>query len=189
MSIAAQPNPPALPSSRLFRDALSRFATGVTFVTGAPAGEPAGLIVNSFSSVSLEPPLVSISVSRGSLTWSRIRQTGRFGVSILSAESEAFVARVTPPGADRFTGLNWHPGRTGVPLLVDTLATLECRIVAVHPGGDHWIVVGHVEELAVASIDEPLVFFAGRFRVLAGRGDRRRSHRDLARPTRVRKDG
>jgi flavin reductase (DIM6/NTAB) family NADH-FMN oxidoreductase RutF len=169
MSITAQPHPPApAPSPRSFRDALSRFATGVTFVTGAPAGEPAGLIVNSFSSISLEPPLVSISASRTSLTWSRIRQTGRFGVSILSAEHEAFVARATPPGADRFAGLDWHPGRAGTPLLTDALATLECRIVAEHPAGDHWIIVGRVEELAVASFDEPLVFFAGRFRVLAG---------------------
>jgi flavin reductase (DIM6/NTAB) family NADH-FMN oxidoreductase RutF len=180
MSIAAQTHPLARPPSPLsFRDALSRFATGVTFVTGAPAGEPAGLIVNSFSSVSLEPPLVSISPSRGSLTWSRIRQTCRFGVSILSADSEAFVVRATPRDADRFAGLNWRPGLTGVPLLVDALATLECRIVAEHPAGDHWIVVGRVEELTVASIDDPLVFFAGRFRALTGvsRPVRRRAGR------------
>jgi flavin reductase (DIM6/NTAB) family NADH-FMN oxidoreductase RutF len=105
VSIAAQPQLPRLPPSpRSFRDALSRFATGVTFVTGAPAGEPAGVIVNSFSSVSLEPPLVLVSPSRASLTWSRIRNTGQFGVSILSAEHEAFVARATPPGADRLPG-------------------------------------------------------------------------------------
>ena len=131
-----------------FRDALGRFATGVAFVTAAPDGEPAGLIVNSLTSVSLEPPLVSFCPSRSSLTWSRMRRAGRFGVNILGRQHERFAKRATPAGADRFAGLNWELGHGGVPLLTDALATLECEIFAEHPAGDHWIVVGRVDDVA-----------------------------------------
>ena len=152
-----------------FRDALGRFATGVAFVTAAPEGEPAGLIVNSFASVSLEPPLVSFSPSRTSLTWSRMRRTGRFGVNVLGRRHEPFVKRATPIGADRFAGLDWEPGRTGVPLISDALATLECEIAAEHGAGDHWIVVGRVCDLRVSLDDDPLVFFGGAFSALRRR--------------------
>ena|SRR5215211_1140954 len=160
----AQPAP--APDPRSFREALGRFATGVAFVTAAPDGEPAGLIVNSLTSVSLEPPLVSFSPARSSLTWSRMRRAGRFGVNVLGREHEHFARRATPPGADRFAGLDWAPGRGGVPLLADALAWLECEIVAEHPAGDHWIVVGRVDDLRVSSVGEPLLFFAGEFGAL-----------------------
>ena len=167
--------PPATASAtqaldtRSLRDALGRFATGVAFVTAAPDGEPAGMIVNSFASVSLEPPLVSFSPSRTSLTWSRMRRTGRFGVNVLGRRHEPFVQRATPAGADRFAGLDWEPGRTGVPLINDALATLECEIAAEHGAGDHWIVVGRVCDLRVSPDDDPLVFFGGAFAALRRR--------------------
>ena len=152
------------PDARSFRDALGRFATGVVFVTAAPCGEPEGLIVNSFASVSLDPPLVSFCAARTSLTWKRMRRTGRVGVNVLARHHEAFALRAAPPGADRFAGLGWEPGRGGAPLLADALATLDCEIVAEHPAGDHWIVVGRVDELRVAPLGDPLVFFAGAYR-------------------------
>jgi 3-hydroxy-9,10-secoandrosta-1,3,5(10)-triene-9,17-dione monooxygenase reductase component len=154
---------PAGPDARSFRDALGRFATGVAFVTAAPDGEPAGLIVNSLQSVSLEPPLVSFCPSRSSLTWSRMRRAGRFGVSVLGRQHEPFAVRASRAGADRFAGLDWARGRGGVPLVTDALATLECEIVAEHPAGDHWIVVGRVDSLALAPDGDPLVFYAGAF--------------------------
>ena len=110
MALPAQANPAPARDARSFRDALARFATGVAFVTAAPDGQPAGLIVNSLTSVSLEPPLVSFSPSRSSLTWSRMRRTGRFGVNILARQHERFAKRATPAGADRFAGLNWKLG-------------------------------------------------------------------------------
>jgi flavin reductase (DIM6/NTAB) family NADH-FMN oxidoreductase RutF len=124
------------------------------------------LIVNSLASVSLEPPLLSFCPARGSLTWSRMRRTGRFGVSLLAAQHERFAIRATPAGADRFAGLDWEPGRGGVPLLTDALATLECEIVAEHPAGDHWIIVGQVENVRITRVEHPLIFFAGAFRAL-----------------------
>jgi len=167
----AQPPCPAAPApdARSFRDALGRFATGVAFVTAAPDGQPAGLIVNSLTSVSLEPPLVSFCPSRSSLTWSRMRRTGRFGVNVLGRQHEPFAIRATPAGADRFAGLDWQTGPHGTPLLTDALATLQCEIVAEHPAGDHWIVVGQVDELRISASKEPLVFFAGAFSALQRR--------------------
>jgi 3-hydroxy-9,10-secoandrosta-1,3,5(10)-triene-9,17-dione monooxygenase reductase component len=165
--VLAVPAPAAAaPDARSFRDALGRFATGVAFITAAPDGEPAGLIVNSLTSVSLEPPMISFCPSRGSLTWSRMRRAGCFGVNVLGRHHERFARRATPAGADRFADLDWEPGHRGVPLLTDALTALECELVAEHATGDHWIVVGRVTGLRVGRIKQPLIFFASAFRGL-----------------------
>jgi 3-hydroxy-9,10-secoandrosta-1,3,5(10)-triene-9,17-dione monooxygenase reductase component len=182
---ATAPVPPA-PDARSFRDALGRFATGVAFVTAAPDGEPAGLIVNSLTSVSLDPPLVSFCPSRSSLTWSRMRRDGRFGVNVLGRQHEQFAVRATPAGADRFAGLDWQPGRSGVPLLADALASLECEIVAEHPTGDHWIVVARVDAVRISPDKDPLLFFAGEFGALQARLRPGRGSDSLARSSRQR---
>jgi 3-hydroxy-9,10-secoandrosta-1,3,5(10)-triene-9,17-dione monooxygenase reductase component len=151
----------AAPDARSLRDALGRFATGVAFITATPDGKPTGLIVNSLTSVSLTPPLIAFCPSRHSLTWSRMRRAQRFAVNVLGRHHERFAMRATPAGTDRFAGLDWQPGHGGLPLLTDALATLECEIVAEHPTGDHWIVVGRVDNLRTSPIKDPLVFFAG----------------------------
>jgi 3-hydroxy-9,10-secoandrosta-1,3,5(10)-triene-9,17-dione monooxygenase reductase component len=166
MALTAQAPTARAPGARSYRDALGRFATGVALVTAAPDGEPTGLIVNSLTSASLKPPLVSFSPSRSSLTWSRMRRAGRFAVNVLGRQHEHFARRAARPGADRFDGLDWKLGEGGVPLLTDALATLECDIVAEHPAGDHWIVVGRVDNLHISPINDPLVFFAGTFGAL-----------------------
>ena len=166
MALTAETQSAPAPDARSFRDALSRFATGVAFVTAAPDGEPAGLIVNSLASVSLEPPLVSFGPSRTSLTWSRMRRAGRFAVNVLGSHHEGFAKRAAPAGADRFAGLDWRPGQGGAPLLSDALASIECEIVAEHAAGDHWIVVGQVDHLRTMPNAAPLLFFAGQFGTL-----------------------
>jgi 3-hydroxy-9,10-secoandrosta-1,3,5(10)-triene-9,17-dione monooxygenase reductase component len=163
MASAAPAGLPAGVDAPTFRDALGRFATGVAFVTATPDGEPAGLIVNSLASVSLDPPLVSFCPSRRSLTWSRMRRAGWFGVNVLGHGHEAFARGAARAGADRFDGLRWALGHSGVPLVQDALATLECEIVAEHPAGDHWIVVGRVDDARLAPATDPLIFFAGGF--------------------------
>jgi 3-hydroxy-9,10-secoandrosta-1,3,5(10)-triene-9,17-dione monooxygenase reductase component len=152
--------------TRSFREALGRFATGVAFVTAAPDGEPAGLIVNSLASVSLEPPLVSFCPSRNSFTWSRMRRTGRCGINILGRQHESFARRAALPGADRFAGLDWALGQGGAPLITDALSSFECEIVAEHPTGDHWIVVGRVDSMCTSPANDPLIFFDGAFRAV-----------------------
>jgi 3-hydroxy-9,10-secoandrosta-1,3,5(10)-triene-9,17-dione monooxygenase reductase component len=166
MALAAPVPAASAPDARSFRDALGRLATGVAFVTAAPNGQPAGLIVNSLTSVSLEPPMVSFCPSRDSLTWSRMRRAERFGVNLLGGQHERFAIRAAPAGSDRFAGLDWELGPGGAPLVTDALASLECEIVAEHPAGDHWIVVGRVDALRISPIDAPLVFFGGAFRTV-----------------------
>jgi 3-hydroxy-9,10-secoandrosta-1,3,5(10)-triene-9,17-dione monooxygenase reductase component len=169
MALQAPAQPAPAPDARAFRDALGRFATGVAFITAAPEGEPAGLIVNSLASVSLEPQLVSFSAARSSFTWARMRRARRFGVNVLGRQHERFAVRATPADADRFAGLDWEPGRSGVPLLTGALASLECEIVAEHPAGDHCIVVGRVDDLHISPSKDALVFFAGAFGTLRER--------------------
>jgi len=166
MTLAAPVHTGPGSDARSFRDALGRYATGVAFVTAAPDGEPTGLIINSLTAVSLDPRLISFSPARNSLTWSRMRRTGHFGVNVLGRQHERFARGATPPGADRFANIDWKPGPSGVPLVTDALATLECEIVAQHPAGDHWIVVGHVDYLRISPIKDPVLFFAGQFRAL-----------------------
>jgi flavin reductase (DIM6/NTAB) family NADH-FMN oxidoreductase RutF len=150
------------PDARSFRAALGLFPTGVAFITAAPDDEPVGLIVDSLTSVSLEPPLVSFCPSRSSLTWSRMRRAERLGVNVLGRGHEQFVRRAAPAGANRFAGLEWRL-IDGVPLVVDALACLECEITAEHVAGDHSIVVAAVRALRLASRGDPLVHFAGAF--------------------------
>ena len=172
MALAAPTTAVAAPDARSFRDALGRFATGVAFVTAAPDGEPAGLVVNSLTSVSLEPPLVSFCPARHSLTWSRMRRARRFGVNVLGRQHERFARLATPAGADRFAGLDWELGAGGVPLVTDALASLECEIFAEHATGDHWIVVGQAHTVRISPNNDPLVFFAGAFGALNTRSRR-----------------
>ena len=149
---AIQPAEPGL-DERSLRTAFGRFATGVAFVTTELDDTPLGLIVSSFAAVSLQPPLVSFCPSRDSITWQRMRHAGRFTVHVLDERHGGFVRRAAPPGADRFA----EPD-----VLRDALASLECEIADQHAAGDHWIVVGQVRGLRVATYARPLVYFDGR---------------------------
>lgn len=143
------------------RQVLGRFATGVTVVTGADEAKPLGLAVNSFTSISLDPPLVGFCVNRASSTWPRIRVSGSFCVNVLGAPQEALSRTFALAGHDRFAGVQWHPSPSGAPLLDGVIAWIDCAVFAEHPAGDHLIVIGQVRNLGVGDGDEPLVFYRG----------------------------
>ena len=166
--LVASPPAPGVDAGR-FRETLGRFATGVALVSAAPEGAPLGLIANSVAAVSLSPPLISVCPSRGSFTWQRMRRVGRFGVNVLGVQHEDFVRRAAPPGAERFSGIDWNLTLSGVPRLGDALAFIDCAIEAEHPAGDHWIVVGRVEDAHIEPAGIPLVFWASRFARLRSR--------------------
>jgi len=144
-----------------FRQVLGHFATGVTVVTGMAGGEPVGLAVNSFTSVSLAPELVSFCVSVRSTSWPRLRPAGVFCVNILADDQEAVSRAFAAHGSDRFQGVGWHPSPSGAPVLAGALAWLDCTVEAEHPAGDHVIVVGRVRALDVDHEGRPLVFYRG----------------------------
>jgi 3-hydroxy-9,10-secoandrosta-1,3,5(10)-triene-9,17-dione monooxygenase reductase component len=153
-----------------FRTVLSHFATGVVVVTGSTPEGPAGLTCQSFSSLSLEPPLVLLSIARVSASWPRIRDTGRFAVNVLSSAQADLSTAFAVSGGDKFAGVGWREGLFGTPLIDGALAQLECELEAVHPGGDHEIVVGRVRGLAAVpqlEAPSPLVFFRSAYRRLS----------------------
>jgi 3-hydroxy-9,10-secoandrosta-1,3,5(10)-triene-9,17-dione monooxygenase reductase component len=156
-----------------FRRVLGNFATGVTVVT-APATAleagpdgPVGFACQSFTSLSLDPPLVAFMVGRTSTTWPRIARTGVFCVNVLSTSQSDLCRAFAVSGADKFAGVAYDAAPvTGSPRLADTLAWIDCAIHAVHTGGDHLVVVGRVEALGTsddADRSGPLVFYRGQF--------------------------
>ncbi|WP_199848191.1 flavin reductase family protein [Streptomyces dysideae] len=151
-----------------FRRVLGNFATGVTVITApATAGEstPAGFACQSFSALSLDPPLVAFMVGRTSTTWPRIARAGAFCVNVLGAHQGDLCRGFAVSGADKFAGVPYDAApASGAPRLAGTLAWIDCTIHAVHTGGDHLIVVGRVEALDTGGSDiAPLLFHRGRF--------------------------
>ena len=156
----AVPDIGALAAHR-FRRVLGQFPTGVALVTAATSEGPAGMAVNSFTSVSLDPPLVSFCAARSSSTWPRIRDSGAFAVNVLGELHAEVSRRFAQQGADRFAGLGHRPGATGAPVLDGVAAHLDCELHAVHDAGDHVIVLGHVVHLDADEGVRPLVFHSG----------------------------
>ena len=148
-----------------FRDVLGRFASGVTVVTARELGRPVGLTCQSFTSVSLDPPLVLFVAAHSSRAWPVIRAAGRFCVNVLAAD-QAWVSNVMASrGSDKFADLDWEPSAvTGSPTLPGALAYVDCTLEAVHPGGDHDVVIGRVVDLRASAPGDPLLFYRGRYR-------------------------
>jgi flavin reductase (DIM6/NTAB) family NADH-FMN oxidoreductase RutF len=147
-----------------FRQVMGHFCTGVTIVTAADAGEPLGLTLQSFTSLSLDPPLISLAVGRGSATWPRIRDVGAFAVNILTEDQEALCRRFASSGGEKFTGVGWKASTTGAPVLDDVLGWVDCRLEAEHDAGDHIIAIARVVDLGVNDDHgTPLLFYRGGF--------------------------
>ncbi|MCJ7672900.1 MAG: flavin reductase family protein [Acidimicrobiia bacterium] len=155
------------PDAKEFRAVLGQFATGVTIITATHDGEPVGVAANSFTSVSLDPPLVLFCVATTSSTWPRIEQARKFAVNILGEHQEDLSNLFAQKGADRFGQTEWHLGVGGSPVLHDTLGYIDCEFWHEYDGGDHIIVVGRVVDLAVQRDAGPLLFFRGKYGRLA----------------------
>jgi 3-hydroxy-9,10-secoandrosta-1,3,5(10)-triene-9,17-dione monooxygenase reductase component len=149
--------------TRSLRNALGAFATGVTIVTTRRAdGGDVGLTANSFSSVSLDPPMILWSLARTSSNIESFRAAGHFAVHILSADQDALSAQFASKTGDKFAGVEFHRGRDDIPLLRACAARFECRTAFQYEGGDHVIFVGEVLEFT-HSEKPPLVFHGGRY--------------------------
>ncbi|MCQ3803042.1 MAG: flavin reductase family protein [bacterium] len=154
--------------SLTFRKACGQFMTGVTIVTTIDQKTgPAGLAANSFTSVSLDPPLVLISVDRGANSLRALESSGRYAVHILGAHQEDLCRRFAKSdlsGTEKLEGVSWTPGMGGVPLLDDYLVRFECRVVNAVPGGDHVIYLAEVERLDFEETEAAaLGFFRGAY--------------------------
>ncbi|MBP2708170.1 flavin reductase family protein [Microbispora sp. RL4-1S] len=152
------------------REALGSFASGVVVVTASGPGGPLGFTCQSFTSLSLDPLLVSLAVARTSRTWPRIREVGDFCVNVLAEDQRELSAMFAGPEAGRFAGVRWRPGLGGAPILDGVCAWISCQIWSEHDGGDHTIIVGRVTALDAAPSPAPLLFHRGRYGALAKTG-------------------
>lgn len=152
---------------RTLRDALGCFATGVTIVTCIDAdGRPVGLTANSFTSVSLDPPLLLVCVHKQAASAPALVAASRFAVNVLQTGQQPASIRFSTRTQDRFGTTPWSTGETGAPILMDSLGVFECAHHAVHDGGDHHVLVGQVMRVAFDPSLDPLLYFRGRYRRL-----------------------
>ena len=152
---------PLPPDDATYRTVLGHFATGVVIITAIDGDEPVGMAANSFTSVSLDPPLVLFCAAKSSSTWPRIETSGNWAANILDDDGEEVCRLFAQKGADRFARIAYTPGRTGSPILEDALAFVDCETIAKHDAGDHVIVVGRIVELGYQHEGKPLLFYRG----------------------------
>ncbi len=169
MTIHTHPVAPI--DSREFRRSLGKFATGITVITTrSPDGRPIGFTANSFSSVSLDPPLVLWNLARTSPNLAHFERCSHYAVNVLAADQMALSQRFANSSADRFADLRFYEGAGGAPLIPGCCAWFECVNEARHPGGDHVIFVGRVERFARAE-RPPLLYHGGHYCVLSRHPD------------------
>ena len=153
----------AMMDENRFRSVMSRLVTGVSLVTGRRDGSMHGLTVNAVSSVSLDPPLVLVCLDRNGTSHDPIIASGAFAVSVLASDQEGLAHRFARgTHRERFAGVAFRDGASGSPVLADALAWLDCAIRAVHPAGDHSIVVGEVRGCGAVEGD-PLTFYRSEY--------------------------
>jgi flavin reductase (DIM6/NTAB) family NADH-FMN oxidoreductase RutF len=152
---------------RTLRDALGCFATGVTVVTCLDkAGKPVGLTANSFTSVSLDPPLLLVCLAKEAASAPALLAAPNFAVNVLQTGQQPASIRFSTRAEDRFGPNDWSPGELGAPVLKASLGVFECEAHAVHEGGDHHILLGRVIKATFDAALDPLLYFRGRYRRL-----------------------
>ncbi len=149
--------------AKYFRDTLGCFATGVTIITTVDSeGGPVGLTANSFSSLSLDPPLVLFCLDRNVVSFSAFHSNRHFAVNILGADQEDMARRFAQSGSEKWNGVGFETWDTGCPILGGCIANLECNTDSIYEGGDHVIIVGEVVRVANGG-GTPLAFFRGQY--------------------------
>lgn len=162
-------DPEAAAQARKFRDVLGLFCSGVTVVTSVSEGKPVGMTCQSFSSVSLEPPLIMFSPAKTSRAWPLMRRAGYFCVNILASDQSELSNGMATKGDEKFDGVGRSTAATGAPVIEGVLGYIDCTVHQVVEAGDHYIVVGQVKELSFGDASgastkvDPLLFFQGRY--------------------------
>lgn len=152
--------------SRTLRDALGCFATGVTVATCLHEGVPAGLTVNSFTSVSLDPPLLLVCIHKLAASADALIAASHFAINVLQTGQQPASITFSTRVENRFGTTPWSCGEAGAPILEDSLGVFECERYAVYDGGDHHILVGQVVKASFDGSLDPLLYFRGRYRRL-----------------------
>ena len=156
----------------LFRRTLGHFCSGVTVVTSLDEGFPVGFACQSFTALSLDPPLVLFCPRTGSASWQRIERTGHFCVNVLTEEQREVSRVFGTSNPDKFAGLAWAPSPGGAPILDGVLTWADALIEKVHEAGDHQVVIGRVTDLGECRPSRPLLFYRGRYTVTEAQSPR-----------------
>lgn len=147
-----------------FRRVLGHYPTGVCVVTAIdPYGAAVGMVVGSFTSVSLKPPLVAFFPDKSSSSWPRIESAGRFCVNVLASDQNSLCGRFASKVPDKFAGIAFSLSANGSPVLTDVVAWIDCNLYAVHEAGDHFIALGEVVGLETMREAQPMLFFQGKY--------------------------
>ena len=164
--MTGSPDVPRIVDPGAMREVLGHFASGVTVVTALTADGPAGFTCQSFSSLSLDPPLVAFAPARSSQTWPALRAIGRFCVNVLAEGQDAVSQNFARSGVDKFAEVPWSPSAHGSPVLDDVVAWIDGELWAEYDGGDHSIVVARVLDLGADPGRRPLLFHRGNYGLL-----------------------
>lgn len=152
-----------------FRQVLGYYPTGVSAITAMGAdGQPIGMVVGTFSSVSLDPPLVGFLPDKSSSTWPRLEAAGRFCVNVLASDQLDVCRQLAGKGPDKFAEVEYTVSDHNLPVIARALATIECSLHSVTDAGDHYFVLGRVLRLEAARDADPMLFFRGRYGGFAG---------------------
>ena len=151
------------------REVMGHFASGVTVVTAVTDGGPIGFTCQSFSSLSLDPPLVVFAPGRTSRTWPLLRGIGRFCINVLAEGQDAVSQNFARSGADKFAGVPWRPSALGSPVLDDVVAWIDAELWAEYDGGDHTLAVARVLDLGADERRRPLLYHRGEYGLLQER--------------------
>ncbi len=147
--------------SARYRQVLGHFPTGVCVVAAFHQDQAVGMAIGSFFSISLDPPLVGFCAAKGSSTWPKLRDAGKFCINVLADDQEDVSRVFASREADKFAGIGWDHSPLGSPRITGALAWIDCELSVVHEAGDHDIAIGAVHDLHVAREGGPLVFFRG----------------------------
>jgi 3-hydroxy-9,10-secoandrosta-1,3,5(10)-triene-9,17-dione monooxygenase reductase component len=164
--MTASPEVPRIVDPEVMREVLGHFASGVTVVTAVTTDGPTGFTCQSFSSLSLDPPLVAFAPARTSQTWPALRAIGRFCVNVLAEGQDAVSRNFARSGVDKFQGVPWSPSAHGSPVLDGVVAWIDGELWAEYDGGDHSIVVARVLDLGAEPERRPLLFHRGSYGLL-----------------------
>jgi len=149
------------------REVLGHFVSGVVVITAQGPEAPIGFTCQSFSSLSLDPPLISFSPARTSSTWPRIREIGTFCVNVLASDHSGYSNGFARSGTDKFAGVTWSPAPSGSPILEGVSAWIDCTLWNEYDGGDHTVVLGKVSDLGADEARLPLLFYRGGYGITA----------------------
>ncbi len=154
-------------ATNAFRNIMGHFTTGVAIVTTmTKSGAPIGMTVNSFTSVSLNPPLVLVCLNNNAGTIAQFLAADKFAISVL-ADNQTDISQIfAKRHSDRFGETHWHKGENQMPLIDGAIAFFECNRTQIHDGGDHTILIGEVSHANLVTDDEPLIFYRGEYRAL-----------------------